>query len=153
MDGDGGLVNTSANVSVKEANQPPSISDIPNPFVRYETPFEIDLEDKISDPDTPKDELIITLSDNINATINGYILILNYSIDALNQNLPLTIFVSDGIFDIPKSINVTVSDNFPPEILQDLPDITFDESDGSGGSFNVFDLDDYFDDPEGEILS
>jgi hypothetical protein len=63
--------------------------------------------------------------------------------------IPVTITVSDYLVSNWQVINITISDDYPPEIHTPLPNIEFDEDTQKS---NVFDLDDFFLDIDGDAL-
>lgn len=91
---------------------PPVIIFIPTLKPTEDVPFSLDLEPRISDPDTVKESLIIT-ENSTYATLDGYDLNLLYPNGVTNDVINLS--VSDGMFSVYKDIIVEVkSVNDPP---------------------------------------
>jgi hypothetical protein len=75
---------------------------------------------------------------------------MNYPEHIKGDTIPITIFVSDGLKTSSQTIQVKISDNFPPELILDLPSVYFDED--SNLQIPVV-LSDFFLDSEGETLT
>ncbi|MEW5937354.1 MAG: lamin tail domain-containing protein [Candidatus Thermoplasmatota archaeon] len=132
-------------------NIPPVIEGVPDLIVHYDWDYMIDLSSYITDPDTPPEALFLIFSDTLNARVdaaNNLVMVLNYSIDYRGTTQVLNITVSDGMGSDWDIINVTVTDNFPPEIVKRIPDIVVDEDTVS----YPFTITDYFFDREGDAL-
>jgi uncharacterized repeat protein (TIGR01451 family) len=132
-------------------NIPPIIEGVPDLIIHYDWNYSIDLSVYITDPDTPSDDLYLVLSDNVHAKIppyNNLAMILNYSEQYLNSTVTLNITVSDGKGSDWDLIDVTISDDFPPELISTLPDVTMNEDDVK----YPFIISDYFLDRDGDAL-
>ncbi len=135
-------------------NKPPTISSVPDIIVHYDYSYNFDLTPYTQDEDNTTEELTVFTSDSAHIWIspeNNLGLVMNYPQSMLNETVQVTIWVTDGIgtgFDV---VNVTVSEDYPPEKLRPLPDVSFDED---GTSLNVFftNLDYYFLDVDGDNL-
>jgi hypothetical protein len=64
-------------------------------------------------------------------------MVINYPIEFLGQTIPVRIIVSDGIDTAPCEINITVSEDWPPELLAYFPDVVFYEDETLISHFNV----------------
>ncbi len=149
----GGMVEDTIKVTVIGVNDPPMIKNVPPFVIRYEYPYTFNLEPYISDVDNDLAELVVTTSNPNNVTVNGHKITLVYpeywAGNPYPYSVPLTIWVSDGTNSSFQVVMVTVGDNYPPEVLDPLPDLTFNED------FQLeyaFDLDDYFRDVDSDTL-
>jgi hypothetical protein len=132
-------------------NIPPIIDGVPDLIVHYDWDYGMDLAPYIFDPDNSETELSLILSDNVNARVNSTWnlgIVLNYSHDLLGIPQLLNITVSDGLGSDWDVITITVSDDFPPEMVDYMPDVAFDE-DMSCYGFNITH---YFFDRDGDSL-
>ncbi|MCK5559508.1 MAG: cadherin-like domain-containing protein, partial [Thermoplasmata archaeon] len=149
----GALAEDTIIVIVLPKNDPPRISNVPDLVVRHDYDFEFDLSSYISDVDNDLDELIISTSEPKYISFNDknkLMMIINFPELMKGRSIAVTITVSDGIESSSQAITVKVTDNYPPEIRKHIPDIEFDEDKVLK---NAFDLDDYFIDMDGDILS
>jgi len=138
-------------VQEEHANIPPVIDGVPDIIVHYDWDYRIDLEPYIYDPDNTYSELRLILSDNVHTRVDptkNTAIILNYPQDLVGMPQTLNITVSDGYSSDWDSITVTVSENFPPELVQAMPDISFDEDTVYYG----FNISLYFYDRDGNSL-
>ncbi|UCD92672.1 MAG: hypothetical protein JSV43_01760, partial [Methanobacteriota archaeon] len=135
-------------------NIPPIISGVPDIIVHYDYSYNFDLTPYISDEDNSSDELTVTTSDIAHiweSPANNLGIVMNYPQSMLGQTVRVTIWVTDQIDTDYQVINVTVSDDYAPEKLRPLPDVSFDEDETK---LNVFytNLDYYFLDVDGDNL-
>ncbi|MCK5560818.1 MAG: hypothetical protein KAJ51_09510, partial [Thermoplasmata archaeon] len=148
----GALAEDTILIIVIPVNDPPSISGVPNLVVHYDYDYIFDLTSYISDRDNEPDELDIFTSDPeyIRFDENKKMtMIINYPKNMTGLIIPVTITVSDGLVTSWQLIEITISDDFPPEIRLNLPDIVFDED---SVLLNVFDLKNFFFDLDGDAL-
>ncbi len=150
MDSDGGYANDTASVVVIRPEQPPVISGVGGRYVHFDYPYLLDLTRYVSDPDTPTDDLIVTTSDPTHIQVNGIILTLTYPYSMVGQTRVVTITVSDGKNTDNDTLTVTITDNFPPQVSGEIPDVEFDEGETLE---DEYDLDNYFTDGDGDPLS
>lgn len=137
-----------------QGNEPPTISGVPDIIVHYDYSYNFDLTSYIEDIDNTTDELTVWTSDSAHIWINvmnNLGLVMNYPQSMLNMTVPVTIWVTDGIGTDFQVINVTISEDYPPEKLRPLPDVSFFEDQVS---INVLftNLDYYFLDVDGDNL-
>ncbi|MCK4444524.1 MAG: hypothetical protein KAW09_08270, partial [Thermoplasmata archaeon] len=149
----GGIAEDTIEVTVYGVNDPPEIEGVPPLVIRFGYPYTFNLEPYISDVDNDLDELIISTSNPDNVTVEGHKIIMVYPENwygtPYEYSVPLTIFVSDGSDSSFQVVTVTVNDNYPPEVLSPLPDLTFNEDFQLEYAFN---LDDYFWDRNNDTL-
>lgn len=132
-------------------NIPPSIDGVPDLVVRYDWDYRIELAPYISDPDDELTDLMLILSDTIHVRVdatNNLAIILNYSEAFLDTTQTLNITVSDGYGSDWEIISIKITDDFPPEIVQAMPDVTLNE-DTISYPFNITE---YFFDRDGDAL-
>jgi hypothetical protein len=110
-----------------------------------------DLSSYIIDVDDAPEELTLNTTDPTKITVDMLMLTLNYGEDQLFQtvNVNITVKDPDGLFSMT-SVDIKISDNFPPEVSEKLPDLTIYEKEVIS---NYFDLDDHFMDRDGDKLS
>jgi hypothetical protein len=137
-------------------NNAPVISDLPNVMVKYDEPYMIGLSPYIYDEDTPEEQLNVSTSEPSEDQGSGYIsveglnLTLLYPQSRVDDVFVIVVMVSDGQFTSYATMQVEISDNSPPQLLNPLPNVNFNEDTNITGAF---DLDDYFTDPEGGGLN
>jgi|GEM_PF-6012766 len=132
-------------------NVPPVIEGVPDLVVHYDWDYTLDLEPYITDPDTAVANLFLILSDTEHArehSTQNLVIILNYSQDLVGTIQTLNVTVSDGLGSDWDVIDVLVTDDFPPEIIQALPDVTMEE-DSVSYPFNITE---YFFDRDGDAV-
>jgi hypothetical protein len=140
----GGISEDTIKITVKPINDPPEIGNIPNLQVHYDMDYYFDLSYYISDNDHKQSELTLKVSDNDHIRIspqNNLGIILNYPKVMLGNTTQVLLTVSDGLIETSKTISVTVIEGFPPELIQKLPDIIFNEDEEL---IEFIDLDEYF---------
>ncbi|MFW6176169.1 MAG: hypothetical protein ACOC40_00570 [Thermoplasmatota archaeon] len=149
----GAIVEQTINITVLPVNSPPEIRSLPNFVVHYDYPYNFDLRWYISDPDNSIDELEISTSDPNNVSVVGTTLKMEYQKEygslSYPYTVPLTIYLSDGINETSCVTNVSVTDNYPPDILVPLNDVIFNEDESIE---NAFDLDDHFLDRDSDTV-
>lgn len=131
MDPTGAIVEDTITVTVIPVNDGPVISGAPDLIVHYDYSYGFDFTPYIEDTDNPHSELSLwtsELTDNIwIQEYNNLGIVVNYPESMDGMTFPVTIFVSDGVSTASQEIQITISDNFPPELMYSLPDVSFDE--------------------------
>jgi hypothetical protein len=125
----------------------------PNLFVHPGIPYEFDYGPYIRDDDDAKENLSIEQPDDIHVSknlSNPLALIFLYDESELDSHFPVTIRVvdNDGTFT-NQSIQVTVTEDFVPEQRKPLPNQEMWEDQSNPAVFN---LDDFFYDPDHDTL-
>lgn len=136
------------------SNRSPVIEGVPDVVVHYDYSYNLDLTPYITDEDNTSEELSIWTSDDAHiwtSPENNLGIVMNYPQSMLGETLTVTIWVTDGVGSDFQVVNVTVTDNYPPEKLRPLPDVTFNEDDTVMNVFSV-NLDFYFLDIDGDNL-
>jgi hypothetical protein len=148
----GALAEDAIIVTVIPMNDPPMISGVPNFIIRYDYDYRFDLTPYVYDNDNSTDELTIIPSDpeHIRLDIaNNMVIIINYPVEYLGTKVDLRLTVFDGLDSGFQDVTVTVTEDFPPELLSPLPDVVFLED---IPLVNAFNLDNYFLDVDGDVL-
>jgi hypothetical protein len=134
-------------VTIIPVNSAPVIEELPDLVIKFNKPYVFDLSPYVFDDDTPKDQLIVTTSEDTEDKGNGYIEVNGLNLTFLypeSKNgsiISVLISISDGQLSSYAIMLFTVSDHGPPELLNPIPDVYFDEDESID---DAFDLDDYF---------
>lgn len=102
-------------VTVLHVNQPPTIAGVPDLKVRFDSRYDFDIAPYISDPDNPIDALSIG-TDDAHIAVIGTTISLLYPQSMNGTSVQVQISVSDGELADSMTINVTVSDDYPPYV-------------------------------------
>jgi hypothetical protein len=139
-------------VSIIPINDPPYINGVPNLYVHYDHDYRFELTPFVSDSDNSTDELKIipSVRDYIEVDkLNNLVIILNYPKKFLGLTIPLRLIVSDGLETDFQEITVTITEDYPPELIRNIPDFLILEDEPL---YNAFNLDNYFIDFDGDAL-
>ncbi len=144
-------------ITVLPVNDAPSISDVPDLVVRFDQDYKFNLRPYISDEDDADDELMLNFIDpNTGLNMSGIKvdpnnnlgMIINLPESMNGTTVQLQIWVNDGLDSNFTTINITVSDDYPPELIMSIPDVSFKEDTEVINAFNVLlffiDIDDPF---------
>jgi hypothetical protein len=105
----------------------------------------MDLAPYIDDPDTPTTSLTLGSTDPDHVTFSGTVMTINYPESAKGETKYVTIHLSDGVSKAEQVLTIIITDDYTPEVVKDLPDITIHEGETLQ---NVLNLRDYFIDPD-----
>ena len=106
---------------------PPSIAAIPDVHVRVGAAYVLNLTFYVSDPDTPRASLSLSVSDPANVTANpGAYPSLDILYGAAGT-YPVTLWVSDGNDTAWAIVRVLASAQSPPALVVPVPGVAFDE--------------------------
>jgi len=147
----GAIAEDSILITVFPVNDPPRIEDVPDLFVRHDFDYRFDLTPYIHDKDNTPDELSLITSDQEHIRIddiNHLIIIINFPSEYMGQSVRVRFTVSDGMDQTFQEIMITVTGEFPPRLVQPLPDLIFMEDLNLD---DAIDLDDYFIDTDSII--
>jgi len=151
IDPTGARAELGVRVTVVQVNKPPVMLPLPDIVVRYDETFELDLTPYVHDDDVAVDELDLAV-DDLHGYFIGPVLSLLYPSSMNGTRVTINVTVSDDEFSVTGTLNVTVSDNHPPRTLSALVEHAFLEdlpvAYPLGGG-----LDDFFYDPDGEIVA
>ncbi|MFQ5883613.1 MAG: Ig-like domain-containing protein, partial [Thermoplasmata archaeon] len=146
-------------ITVIPVNDPPIISGVPDLVVRYDDPgypeynYTFDLAPYVHDVDNDTSELVISTNDATHIFFydgQNTVMDLHYPQSMSGQTIAVRITVSDGLSSDHQDINITIMDNWPPELSSTIPDVSFYEDTTLP---NAFKIDDYFTDPDGDELT
>jgi hypothetical protein len=105
-----------------------------------------DLSIYIQDIDNNITDLSVSVDDPEQISIDGLKLIFDYPPEVIGQSHTIKVIVTDLENSTTGMLNIRLTDNHRPILIKPLPDdITLQ---GGVTKFNVFDLDDYFRDPD-----
>lgn len=149
----GAIVEDTIIVNIVPVNDAPVILGVPDFVVHYDYPYRFDLSPYISDEDHALSDLTVWTSEPLSNIWTQYRndlgIVVNYPESMLSMTFPVTLYVSDGIESGSQVILISVTDDHPPELSFNLPDVSFDEDTVLN---NAFKLDNYFYDPDGDAL-
>ncbi len=136
-------------INVTSVNDAPTIGPTPDLFVRYGDPYRFNYSPYINDVDDERSDLSLDTDDDEYTFVSGLEVTYTYPEEMLGEERFVRITVSDGDKTSSRLIEVTITSNYPPEKVKELPDLTLQE-----GEFreDVFDLDDYIKDPDNDSL-
>lgn len=144
----GAIAEDTITVTVLHLNQPPSLGPVPDLRVHYDFPYSFNLEPYMSDPDTPLAQLVVNVSDAY-VIVSGHLLTFLYPFAYNNTVQNVTMYLSDSIYTVNRTIRVTVGSDFPPALQAKIPDESFLEDTVYRKAYN---LSYYFGDPDGSQL-
>lgn len=127
----------------------PEFRSCPDLQVHYGEPYEFDYSPYIIYDEEEKNELTLETDDPAHAEVDGLRVTYEYPESELGEEILVVLTVSDGKNSDHTAITVEVTSNEPPEEKEELPDLEIEQGELKR---NVFDLDDYFYDPEGDPL-
>ncbi len=154
----GAIAEDTITITVLPVNDPPVIAGVPDLWVHYDADYYFDLSPYIEDIDNNRTDLYLTFSDALTDDPEYHILIhentqfimkLNYPMSMLGETKQVKIMVHDGSDFSYQKINVTVTDDWPPIVRRQLPDVDFDEDTYIE---NVFSLNYFFHDRDDDLL-
>jgi hypothetical protein len=152
VDADGFTDSQKLWVNITPVNDPPIFYGAPDLVVHYDEPYSFNFWPYIYDIDTAPQDLKLSLDDTSNgnyATIDDFKVTFNYPKQFLNQEIFVTLSILDNDITVQDTIAVNVTSDYVPILVKELPDITIYE-----GTIvtNIFDLDDYFNDPDDDAI-
>jgi hypothetical protein len=143
-------VSDSALVEITRYNIPPQLGDLGSRQIRYNNPYTVNLAQFITDSDSPLSSMIVTTDDPGHISINGVNITLIYPESMIGQTIDVQVTVSDGIASDSAILTVLITQNYPPTIKEPFFDVEFNEDENSE---NVFNLNDHFEDLDGDTLA
>ncbi|MEM4264721.1 MAG: hypothetical protein QW505_02940 [Thermoplasmata archaeon] len=156
-DGDGFTNYKIIKITVNPVNDAPEFVNNPPTkiYVKFNTPYSFNYDYYVRDVDNNKNTLTLRaeLSSSKYGSITASGLVLTYLFsDALGgkeYQVTASLILSDGALQDTLSSVIFVTSDTPPELVKELPDVTIDEGQLD---YEAFDLDDYFTDPDQDIL-
>jgi len=142
-------------INITPVNDPPELRAFPDLMIRYETPYTFNYISYISDIDTQVSDLILTVTEvkpdvsDFKVSVSGHTITYEAPESLKDQVFSVIISVSDGTTMVSDNIDVSVSDNWVPELVKPLPDVTVMEGERKKA---VFDLDDFFLDKDMDMM-
>ncbi len=139
-------------ITVLPVNDPPVISGVPKRFiVHYDADYRFDLTPYIYDEDNETEDLYLNLKDiHIRPDpLKPLRIIMNYPRSMLNLEVPVIITVTDGMDQDSQTITVKVTEDWPPDQIKEIPDVSFYEDESLTNAFN---LNEYFTDKDSDTL-
>lgn len=143
-------VTDSALVEITRHNNPPQLGDLGSRQIRYNNPYTVNLAQFITDIDSPLSSMIVTTDDPGHISINGVNITLIYPESMIGETIDVQVTVSDGIASDNAILTVLITQNYPPTLKEPFIDVKFDEDENSE---NVFNLNDHFEDLDGDRLT
>jgi predicted regulator of Ras-like GTPase activity (Roadblock/LC7/MglB family) len=140
-------------INITPVNDKPVIKDIPDIMVHYDESYIFDYSNYISDVETPQNQLMLSIQEPAGqsyTSVKGLNVTFNYPKSTLGETYTLKLMVSDGTATVEEVFKVAVSDNHGPRLIKNIPEITLKEGETK---YFIFDLDEYFIDPDGDILT
>jgi hypothetical protein len=137
-------------INITPVNDPPRIESIDPLIIHYDSPYTYRFFNYVSDFETPREELTLTTDESDYTSIDGLNVTFNYPKNMLGQSGTVIVTVWDG--DGASSATVVlvkITSDWVPELVSELPDIILYEGELKN---DVFDLDDYFIDPDEDSL-
>ncbi len=141
-------------INVTHVNQPPRIQPIPPFTVHYDVAYYYWFFNYVSDVDNPLSDLRLTIQDPNDplrqyTQVNGLNVSFTYPKSFEGRAVFPSVTISDGNASTTTLLQITVTNDGVPDLVKPLPDVALRQ-----GEFrrNVFDLDDYFSDPDRDSL-
>jgi hypothetical protein len=134
-------------VRIIPVNNAPQLDILPDIVIKFDKSYEFDLTPYAFDEDTDLADLILTTSEPDSDTGSGYIAIdglkmtFLYPVSRVLDQIAVLVTLSDGLLSDYAILQVTISDHTPPELITQIPNISFDEDTSLE---DAFDLDDHF---------
>ena len=148
-DSDGNWARRDAWINLTEVNDAPGFGPPGVLIVHHDEPYTFDFSPYVTDIDDPLGQLSLVTDDPTHTSVSGFNVTFLYPQSLLGQWAFVTLTVSDGEDTTARVIAVKVTTDRPPVLNLPLPDVTMYEGERKLG---VFDLDDYFTDPDNDAL-
>jgi len=151
VDSDRLMSRASITVEITPVNDAPTMDPIEPLVVRYDEPYTYDLRYYVHDVEGPMEDLILSV-DSASASyvhVDQLWLTFVYPISLNGTQQTVVVTVSDGQFTDSTIILVTVTGDYVPRNRGSLPNLVMNQGESRIG---YFDLDDYFTDPDGDVL-
>jgi hypothetical protein len=149
-DSDGFVDSQAFFVSVTSVNDKPIIQSIDEFTIHYDSPYVYDFQEYVSDIETPKGYLQLTSDDPEHISFDGLKGTFSYpeAFNGQTVNPLVTVYDEDG-GNMTTALTIMISDDYVPVLTEEIPDVFLFEGQEIK---DYFDLDDYFDDPDGDSL-
>ena len=136
-------------INITPVNDAPTFNPPPTFVVKYNATYVFDFGPYVRDVDDPLAVLTLTSDDPAHAAVSGLNVSFLYPESYKDRWAFVGLLVSDGRLSAGKVVVVKVTSDDPPVVTRTLPDITITEGELRR---DVFDLDDYFRDPNNDSL-
>jgi uncharacterized repeat protein (TIGR01451 family) len=156
-------------INIIPVNDNPTLSQAPDLIIHYDDPYTFNYESYIQDIDTPLEELQLLTSERIgtldvsggsggsyseslqtkHTQVDGFKVTYDFPESLVGQQVFVSLIIFDGNSSDSDTIQINITADYTPELTNDLPDIWLEEGEAK---FGLFDLDDYFVDPDGDSL-
>lgn len=138
-------------VTIRSINDPPKFENLPSDLhVAYDSDTTIDFSIYATDVDNDMSELTISADDIEHVTVNGLNLTFNYPASMDGEEKFVKLSLSDRSDITEDTIRVIISANHPPKWNGVIETLELEENEEAP---EYLDLDDYFSDPDGDILT
>jgi PKD repeat protein len=140
-------------INITPVNDPPKIKPLPDITMHYDEPYLFDFEPYVNDIDSLKSNLSLSIYDETDRDyiiFDGLTARFDYPQRWGGELLHATVKVSDGESYAKEPFAIYINDNYPPIIVFQLGNVTLYQG---AIEHNVFDLDKYFMDPDGDEIS
>jgi hypothetical protein len=167
MDSDGFSTNQPLWVNITPVNDPPLFLPSPDLILHYDDPYTFNYEPYVYDIDNPLHDLGLYVSESVdglgditytsgssqsntdNAEVSGLEVTYDYPERYTGKTIFISLIVFDGNASDAENIQIIVTDDYTPKLEKKLPNVYLKEGEVRK---NVFDLDDYFTDPDKDSL-
>ncbi|MEW5748786.1 MAG: DNRLRE domain-containing protein [Candidatus Thermoplasmatota archaeon] len=151
VDPDGLSASTNLTVHVIAVNDWPTVDAVEPLEVRYGVLYVYNMRYYVHDVDDDEGDLSLSVDDASSAHVSaeGLALHMLYPQELNGTDQAVVVTVSDGSATASTVVQVTVSDNNVPVAIDAVPDVDMYQGETR---VDVFDLDDYFVDPDGDEL-
>ena len=168
-DSDGYTASQPLWIKILPVNDNPIFSHAPDLIIHYDDPYTFNYESYIHDIDTPLEKLQLLTSERIgtlgvskgssntnseglqteHTQVDGFKVTYNFPESLVNQQVFVSLVIFDGNGSDSDTIQINITADYTPELVKDIPDVWLEEGEAKYG---LFDLDNYFDDPDGDSL-
>lgn len=150
VDSDGFVDSQKFFINISSVNDRPIIQNIGELTIHYDSQYDYNFQEYVSDVETPKAYLQLTSDDSEHISFNGLMATFDYpeAYNGQTVNPLVTVHDEDG-GSMTTALTITISDDYVPVLTGELPDVFLFEGQKIEAYFN---LDDYFDDPDGDSL-
>jgi hypothetical protein len=145
-------------ITVLPINDPPQISGVPDLVVHYDTPaypdynYTFDLHPYVSDVDNLTEELVMTTNFPLYIMFyapDNLVMSIHFPQSMNGSILNVVLTVSDGLSTDTDTIRISITEDWPPEVVAHPPDVIFDEDTVLEDAFNIYAS---FWDRDGDVL-
>ena len=167
VDSDGYSTNQPLWINVTPVNDPPVFLPSPDLILHYDDAYTFNYEPYVYDIDNMLKDLELYVSESVdglkgttgtsssshsnteNAKVSGLEVTYDYPERYTGKTIFISLIVFDGNASDTENIQVNVTDDYTPKLVNKLPNVYLKEGEIRK---NVFDLDDYFTDPDEDSL-